>query len=55
MAEVSIDIQAMGELVSALDGARSDLTGAATAIKSHLSQVWLGSTARTRTRSTSST
>lgn len=41
MAEVSIDLHAMAELVSALERARGDLTGAATALKSNLSHVWL--------------
>ena len=41
MAEVSIDVEAMGSLVSALEGAKGELTGAATAIKGNLSRVWL--------------
>ena len=41
MAEVSIDVKAMAALISALGGARGELTGAASAIKSHLSHVWL--------------
>ena len=41
MAEVSIDVEAMGSLVSALETAKGELTGAAAALKSNLALVWL--------------
>lgn len=41
MAEVSIDVEAMGSLVTELEGAKGELTGAAATLKGNLSRVWL--------------
>ncbi|HET6166615.1 MAG TPA: hypothetical protein VFE07_07280 [Marmoricola sp.] len=47
MAEVSIDVQAMASLVSSLEGARGELTGAASTVRGNLSRVWLSCDALT--------
>lgn len=47
MAEVSIDIHAMASLVSSLEGAKGEITGATATIKGNLSRVWLSCDALT--------
>ena len=45
MAEVSIDIDAMADLVSSLGSAKADLSGASGSLKGNLSTVWLSTSA----------
>ena len=41
MAEVSIDIDAMADLVTSLGSAKGDLAGASGSLKGNLTSVWL--------------